>query len=314
MGQQYFVVGAGSIGRRHHANLQELGKDAQLLPWRGLSLDDLKIRLKQSDAAAVIIATATQIRLDLLPLCAELGLPFYVEKPLAYRSETLGQIFEVAAPIADRSILGLMMRYHPAFRAQVEAATDAYRFELEIGHDVRQWRENWSFGDSYAAMPEGGGVLLDLCHEIDMAYCLFPDIDITSVDCIGHANFPGVDFETQVSFAAKGGPVGCVSMDYFAPKGVRRLKLRGRDETVDLDLLRCHEIRVSEDKTREQGWTFERNDMFLDLMRDFVALVEGNPTSDNPLLPRLDRMYDSAALIARAWEARRFHGTLEGGF
>jgi len=55
---------------------------------------------------------------------------------------------------------------------------------------------------------------------------------------------------------------------------------------------------------------FERNEMFLDAMRDFLALVRGGAGSGNPLMPRLDRMRPVADLIAAAWEARRFHGSV----
>jgi predicted dehydrogenase len=314
MGHQYFVIGAGSIGRRHHGNLQSLGADVTLLPWRETDAAALAARIGAASKPAVVIATATPIRLELIALCASLGAPFYAEKPLAYRMETLERLYELAAPVAGRSVVGLMMRYHPAFMARAAAGTEAYGFDFAIGHDVRQWRQNWRFADSYAARADGGGVLLDLCHEIDMAACLFPGLAVTKVDCIGHRDFPGVDFATRVSLAAEGGPVGSVSMDYLSPKSTRRMRLSGREEVVDLDLLDCHELCFDAAGAHERRWSFERNDMFLGLMRDFMALAEGRETSGNPLLPRFDRMFDSAALIAAAWEAREFHGTIEGGF
>ncbi|WP_137701066.1 Gfo/Idh/MocA family protein [Marimonas lutisalis] len=314
MGTQYFVVGSGSIGRRHHDNLTALGAESHLMGWRGLNLATFEALVGGAGQAGVVIATATQVRLELIEICGRLGVPFYVEKPLAFRLDELDRIYAAAEPVAERSVVGFMMRYHPALRALHAGPVAAYGFNMEIGHDVRQWRQNWRFGDSYAARAEGGGVLLDLCHELDMAHCLFPRADLQAVDCIGHADFPGVDFATRVTLAEDGGPVGTVSMDYLSPKSLRRTSLRGRDEVLDLDLLGPHWVRSSggEDVTRE--WAFERNDMFLGLMRDFMALAEGRAPSDNPLLPRFDRVYDSCALLARAWEARRFHGALTGGF
>lgn len=314
MGYQYFVIGAGSIGRRHHGNLQSLGADSTLLPWRDVDPAALEDRLAAADNPAVVIATATPIRLDLIALSARVGAPFYVEKPLAYRMETLETIYDVAGPVAGRSVVGLMMRYHPALMAAVEESLDAYSFDLVIGHDVRQWRQNWRFADSYAARAEGGGVLLDLCHEIDMAYCLFPDLCVVRTDCIGHRDFPCVDFSTTVTLAASGGPMGTVSMDYLSPASVRRIRTRGRRAISEIDLLACRESKEDGAGQEVRSWNFQRNDMFLGLMRDFMALVEGRETSGNPLLPRFDRMFDSAALIATAWEAREFHGTIEGGF
>lgn len=311
---EYFVVGSGSIGRRHHENLQGLGATSHLIGWRGLDLGTLEAMVGGADRAAMVIATATQVRLDLIDLCGRLGVPFYVEKPLAFRTGDLERIYDAAASVADRSMVGFMMRYHPALKALAEDPVDAYGFHMEIGHDVRQWRTNWRFADSYAARADGGGVLLDLCHELDMAHVLFPDARVQSVESLGHADFPGVDFATRVVLAQKDGPVGTVAMDYLSPKSLRRVQLRGRTEVLDLDLLTPRWVRSDGGEDRVRTWDFERNDMFQDIMRDFMALAEGRETSGNPLMPRFDRVFDSCALIAAAWEARAFHGVLAGGF
>ena len=92
------------------------------------------------------------------------------------------------------------------------------------------------------------------------------------------------------------------------------MALRGHAEVLDLDLLGPAWARSSGGEDAVRDWDFERNDMFLAIMGDFMALVEGRAPSGNPLTPRLDAVYDSCALIARAWEARVFHGTIEGGF
>ena len=306
----YFVIGSGSIGTRHHNNLTALGAESRLIGWRGLDMADLRSAL--TTATGMVIATATDIRLDLVRMAAEAGVPLYIEKPLAFRAADVAAIYEATQEIAHRSVLGYMMRYHPAFRAVHADLPELYGFAMQIGHDVRQWRQNWRFADSYAAKPEGGGVLLDLCHEIDMAACLVPGLAVTGVDCVGHADFPGVDFATRVSLG--GAAIGTVAMDYLSPVFERKMTLEGRAARIDLDLLACREDRRTGDDSATRSFQFERNDMFLDLMRDFIALAEGRPASDTPLLPRLDRCRDSADLIASAWEKRQFRTTIEGGF
>ena len=54
----------------------------------------------------------------------------------------------------------------------------------------------------------------------------------------------------------------------------------------------------------------ERNAMFLDAMRDFLALASGGGTSGNPLIPRLDLCLGSARLVADAWSKREFIGSI----
>ena len=182
-----------------------------------------------------------------------------------------------------------------------------FQFALTIGHDVTQWRQNWRFSESYAARSDGGGVLLDLCHELDLACCLFPGLAVTRVESLGHAAFPGVDFASRVSLR-RGGLVGDVSMDYLTPQLHRRTVLRGHDRVYDFDFA-AQAYRVTEaSAVRTLDLPLERNAMFLDAMRDFLALAGGGKTSGNPLMPRLDLCLPSARLVAEAWGARTFVG------
>lgn len=310
------VIGAGSIGKRHAENLERLGAQSELIPWRAFDPDKAGGR---KDVIGMVIATATQVRLDLIRLCGQMNWPFYVEKPLAWRSDQVAEIYRVAAPVAARSMVGFMMRYHPAFRALGDLdLSDTYGFHFEIGHDVRQWRQNWRFGDSYAARGEGGGVLLDLCHELDMAQALFPGLGVQSVTSQDHTAFHNVDFATCAALAAPDGPVGSVVMDYLSPVSLRRASLRSQSRLIDLNLLVPALTIETAKKRTTRDFEFERNDMFLEAMRDFLALVGGrdpvdnsvdNPV-DNPLMPRFDRMRGSCDLIALAWQARRFTGRL----
>lgn len=310
MGRRYIVIGSGSIGRRHHENIEALGADSTLLPWRGLDTQSLEQKLRE--AAGAVIATATDVRLELVELCARSGTAIYVEKPLAFRTSGLQTLFNAAKPVADRSVAGFMMRYHPALKALVQDPVEAFRFSMEVGHDVRNWRQGWSFSDSYAARPEGGGVLLDLCHEIDMATCLFPGLALGEVACIDHRRFPKVDLATRVALR-RDGLTGDVAMDYLSPRSIRRLSLRGIRGGLDLDFMTGREIRWRGGREVERDWTSGRNKMFLELMRDFMDLAEHREPKRNPLLPRLDLVMESSALIAQAWEARQFYGEIEWG-
>ncbi|TAG17824.1 MAG: gfo/Idh/MocA family oxidoreductase [Rhodobacterales bacterium] len=302
------VIGSGSIGRRHHDNLTALGAFSRLVSWRAEGLDGALLALDASDA--VVIATATDIRLPLIEAAAARGMPMYIEKPLAFRPADVEEIATLAAPVATRSMLGLMLRYHPAVQALANAdLSDAFQFALTIGHDVTQWRQNWRFSESYAARADGGGVLLDLCHELDLAQCLFPGLQVTRVQCIGHPAFPGVDFAARVSLQSHG-LAGDVSMDYLTPHLHRRTTLRGHQRMHDFDFAAQNYVVIEPSGPRHLSLPLERNAMFLNAMRDFLALAEGTKTSGNPLMPRLDLCLPSARLVAEAWAVRDFIGEI----
>lgn len=304
------VIGAGSIGRRHYQNMQTLGVKTVLLPWRGFDAR----AFRRLGATGAVIATETQVRLELVALCAELGLPFYCEKPLAYDPATLDEILRLSGPLASRSMAGFMMRYHPAIRALAGAdLSTIYDASFGIGHDVRLWRKDWSFAGSYSARAEGGGVLLDLCHELDLAHLLFPGLAEFDVLSLGHDRFPGVDFATRVALAGQN-VTATAAMDYLSPVSFRRIVLRGTGLVAEFDLI-AQRYQIDEGQgPRLIDMPFDRNEMFLAAMRDFLKLVDGGQPAHPAFAPRLDRVADTCRAIARAWKMRRFVGKVEGDY
>lgn len=301
------VIGAGSIGQRHVANLQALGEDTELIAWRDYDRVALE---KRNDVKGLVIATATQVRLELVDLCAAKGWPFYVEKPLHWTAQGVAEIYAAAGDLAQRSMLGFMARYHPVVQALAgQDLSDVYGFSFEIGHDVRQWRQNWSFPASYAAKPDGGGVLLDLCHELDLAKALFADLAVQSVASVGHTDFRGVDFASRIALIDSAGRMGTVAMDYLSPVSLRRSDMAGTAAARSLDMLAG--TLTTDDGTGPtvQAFAHDRNDMFRAITRDWLALIGDEDAAVSPLAPRLSDMRASSDLIADAWGKRAFTGT-----
>ncbi|WP_375281265.1 Gfo/Idh/MocA family protein [Pseudooctadecabacter sp.] len=301
------VIGAGSIGRRHVGNLQDLGATVEGIAWRDFDRGSFE---KRSDIKGIVIATATDVRLDPVQMAAQMGVPVYVEKPLHWTREGVAEIYDTLGDLTHRSMLGFMARYHPV--VQVLAArdvSDVYGFTFEIGHDVRQWRQNWAFPKTYAAKAQGGGVLLDLSHELDMALALFPDLKVDDVTSVGHRDFEGVDFASRIALSGQG-ISGTVAMDYLSPVSIRRSDLNGTKAARSLDLLAAKLTTNAE----TESFAYDRNDMFRAITRDWLALIEDADAPLHPLAPRLSDMRASCDLITDAWDARRFVGTAEMTF
>lgn len=306
------VIGAGSIGRRHVGNLQALGEDVELVAWRDFDRAAVE---KRNDVKGVVIATATQVRLELVQMCAAMNTPFYVEKPLHWTHDGVGEIYAAAGDLAACSMLGFMARYHPVVQAlAAQDISDVYGFTFEIGHDVRQWRKDWSFPDSYAAKADGGGVLLDLCHELDLAHALFPTLTVHSVACVGHRDFEGVDFASRIALTDSAGRAGTVAMDYLSPVSLRRSDLAGTRAARSLDMLGATITQDAGQGPQTQTFDFDRNDMFRAITRDWLALIKDENAPLTPLAPRLSDMRASSDLIADAWGKRHFTGTAEMTF
>lgn len=99
-------------------------------------------------------------------------------------------------------------------------------------------------------------------------------------------------------------------MDYLTPSLHRRTMLRGHERMFDFDFAaQVYQVTEHAD-TRRLDLPLARNAMFLDAMRDFLALASGGTPSANPLLPRLDLCMPSARLVAQAWAMREFVGQI----
>ena len=313
MAWTYFVVGSGSAGRRHSANLQGLGKTVKHLAWRRFDAETFSSSLARCDGkAAVVIATATDVRSELVDICALHNVPMYIEKPLAFTQMDVEAIYEIEIDLQKRSMVGFMLRYHPLtkFLSKFDG-NEFFRLHFEIGHDVRLWRDNWSFSESYAARTQGGGVLLDLCHEIDLAHTICPSLALGGVTSIGHSSFPGVDFASTLSLVSSNGAIGKVSMDYLSPVLVRSGRLIGCSQNVVFDYVDNSATVSSLAGVKEHRFDLERNTMFMDIMHDFTIIAEESGGTTLPDMPRMDRVRNSCTLIAQAWEQRDFVGTVE---
>lgn len=307
-----YVIGKGSIGIRHASNITELGFELVHLSWRDVNIDSLRSELlKYNGKVCVVIATATNIRLPLIRLCSDLNIPMYIEKPVGFRTKDLKEIFSIPIELQQKSFVGFMMRYHPLIGyIKKQNLNNLYRFNIEIGHNVNDWRLGWKFSESYAADPNGGGVLLDLCHEIDLAYLLCNTINIEQTLSFQHEDFDMVDIATCLLFSSKSGISGNVSLDYLAPRLIRRGTLMCVDKHLSYDLNTCIVKELTKEGTKENNFPFNRNQMFIEAMKDFLDIANGNIIV-NPIAPRLDKVKDVCFHIANAWEKRKFIGNIK---
>jgi len=304
------VVGSGSIGKRHAQNICELGHDCEIVGFRDLV--DLENFLLKDAFDAVIIATASQVRREVLEPCFRYLIPVYIEKPVAFDSEILNEIYSLPDSYLKKCFAGFMMRFHPLTKFLLGLDyRDVYSFSFEIGYDVNLWRPDWKFSKSYASNPLGGGVLLDLCHEIDLANLLFPPLTLKDVVCLEHEDFTNVDFVSSLTFTNSNNLIGSVSMDYLSPVNRRKLVIKSADFIDEIDFLTGVYSRITANGISVREFPFERNQMFIDAIDIF--LQSDLPKEKNlPEIPSLDRVKSSCELIVNSWSNRIFVGSVEG--
>lgn len=304
--KNFVVIGAGSIGCRHHSNLLDLGMESLLIPYRALS--GVKLNRILSSETGVIVATSTDIRLQLLREISSYSSALLIEKPLGFQVEHLDEIYSLPCIDHDASMAGFMTRYHPTVQWLLkEDLTDVVHARFSIGHDVTKWRDDWRFANSYASKPNGGGVLLDLCHEIDLADVLFGPLHINSVQCMDCIKYPGIDLLSHISMSSPDtGALVSVTMDYLASHSHRSVEMYSNTRNICVDLLTGLVVIKGLGHDNEHiSHVYDRDQWFKDMIKDFVDV-----RSRTDSCPTLNVTKKSNYLIADLWGRRSFVSTL----
>ena len=187
------IVGLGSIGKRHARLARMLLPDADITVLRHRTCDDLEgtgidhcvtsisAALAYRPQAAVIASPASRHLDSAIPL-ARAGVHVLMEKPIA--SDSLGVEKLVKSAQSHRVIL--MMAYNLRFLSSLQYFRNAVRdrrvgrvlsVHAEIGQYLPTWRPGTDYRESVSARAEhGGGVMLELSHEIDYLRWIFGDV------------------------------------------------------------------------------------------------------------------------------------------
>ena len=243
------VVGAGSIGLRHRDVLEGLGLATDLVSRRpdaartdGARVHaDLAVALRHVRPDHVVVATETATHPAVLARLAAEGFAgtVLVEKPLA--AVPTGPEID-GAPFSGVAV-GYQLRFHPAVgvvRAQLAGARPV-AVEASVGQHLATWRPGREVGDSASArIEDGGGVLRDLSHELDLVLWLAGDWQrVCALGGRSGALGPTVatDDRWGILLELRSGAVASVNLDALDRVGRRRLSLVAADRTVAIDLV-----------------------------------------------------------------------------
>lgn len=265
-GLRLAVVGLGSIGRRHLRLLRALAPAADLTACRILGQAPLDPEIA---ALADRVVTGLEPLLDLAPQAAVIATPapdhaptglalaragahLLVEKPLTAEPGPARELVAACRRAGRLLLVGYNLRYHPAIRRmrQSLAAGDIGRLlslRAEVGQDLRQWRPGSDPRLGVSARPElGGGALLELSHELDLARWLGGEVALVSARLarLGELGLAVEDLaELWLEYTA--GHLGSVHLDMVAQPSRRGLRLVGSAGSLEweagINRLRLHQ-------------------------------------------------------------------------
>lgn len=263
------IIGYGSIGKRHHeviSNFQEI-KSITIVTKQDIKQENTYEKLEDISNLSIydyfIIASETNKHLEQLKYLEEKVSDklIFCEKPLFETNKKL--IIK-----KNKVFVGYVLRFHPLLQKLKKfiKAEKCININVKCGQYLPTWRPNTDYRNSYSSKKEeGGGVLLDLSHEIDYVQWLFGKIeDIKSYQVkVSDLEINSDDLTMLLGKTEKGVMVN-ISIDYISKITHRKILLDTLTNSYELDFI-LNKLIKKDKNGLEETFSFknlERNLMF----------------------------------------------------
>lgn len=244
------IVGLGSIAQKHIAALRVIDPLIQIYALRSSHLSESiegvtnlysieEVRMVFFDFA--IVSNPTSEHQKSIQQIVGLEIPLFIEKPLFHRLS----IRETVVDVERKGILTYVacnLRFLEALQ-YAKQYVDAFKYRINevnayCGSYLPDWRKGANYKENYSAIPElGGGVHIDLIHEIDYLYWMF-GVPLSSQKVFSNVSSLGIRACDYANYCMTY-PTFNVSviLNYYRRDARRSLELVCENETINVNLL-----------------------------------------------------------------------------
>jgi len=302
------IIGLGSIGTRHAKLLMER-RDCELValrsgpgPRNALGIPEYFswADVKKFKPSVAFIATPTHMHLPWAQRCAEAGMHLFIEKPLGHTVEGVDQIKRICDDKKLTAYVAYVLPLHPVITQVKTLLRDKIVFHVRAisSSYLPAWRPGREHCAYYSAhRDQGGGVLLDLSHEMDYLSYLFGPLKSLG-GWSGRLSEVTVDSEDCCCLEAQFGKnlLAEIHLDYFSRVPERTLRADFKGGTVYGDLLGKRIKYVSDQGEEEFIFTETMEDVFRKQLNYFFENIS------NPYI--MNNLKDANYLLRKILEFR----------
>ena len=271
------LIGFGSIGKRHYDVLSKLSEVVSIDLVTKQDIED-KICYKNLEVIDninkydyFIIASETNKHFEQLKFLEK-----NVKNKLIFCEKPLFESKKELTIKNNKVFIGYVLRFHPLLEKLKVFLKDEHVIlaNAKCGQYLPSWRPNTDYKNCYSAnKKDGGGVLLDLSHEIDYVQWLCGNIDeIKSYQRkISDLDITSDDLTIIIGKTTKNVMVN-ISIDYISKITHRRLFIETLENTYELDFILNKLIKKNKSGL-EEIYSFsnlERNEMFKKMHLDIL--------------------------------------------
>lgn len=243
------IVGIGSIARKHITALRQIDPNVVIYGLRSSAAaetnDGVQNIFSISELGAVpldfaIISNPTSEHKRTIELLLPLGCPLFIEKPLhcGLEVEELMQQIRISGVLTYVACNLRFLECIRFVRTELESRElIVNEVNVYCGSYLPEWRPETDFKKVYSAIPQaGGGVHLDLIHELDYLYWLFGRPSEVHRVCRNNSSLGIEAFDYANYCLVYDHFCANVVLNYFRRDAKRTLELVCADGTWDVDL------------------------------------------------------------------------------
>ncbi|WP_114651961.1 Gfo/Idh/MocA family protein [Polynucleobacter necessarius] len=297
---KFLVCGLGSIGFRHLRNLKALGYTDVIVYSSGKSVmpgvkeeiekfeiyNSLHEALKQKPDVCMI-TNPTSLHVSVAMMAANAGCHLYIEKPLSNTLEKLDQLQKIVNNKKLTTFITYQFRFHPHIKLLKNIFADKKGEYGEALYVTTEWSEylpDWhpweDYKQSYSARRDlGGGVLLTQIHPMNYLSYIFGDIEKVQINKIA-TKILGIEVDdvADLMINFKTGMGGHVHIDFLQKPRVHAMKVVTSKGRFEWDYHENTLFFVNNDGKENifKNDNFDRNDMFVEMLKDFINCVNLN--------------------------------------
>ncbi len=286
-------VGIGSIGTRHLKNLTDIAKieninltvHALRSSLSSLNEDVEKLIHKQftvledNDYDIAFITNPTNLHYKALADLKGKAKFFFIEKPIF---ENCDYNLDELNLTKENSYIACPMRYTKSYNTLKEILKDkkAYSIRIICSSYLPDWRKNIDYRKNYSAIKAmGGGVTIDLIHELDYMCDLF-GFPLESYNFKGQFSHLEIDSDDlSVYIARYKDKLIEVHLDYIGRIPKRTCEVFTKDGTI---IAEFNKGSVTLEDGSVINCNEEANVRFIKEMKYFIDFVNGKSENTNP--------------------------------
>lgn len=293
------IVGLGSIGKRHLANIDTVlrSRDVEysidlIRRKNSRSLDGslrelisneyIEYESIPNDYDVIFITNPTHLHYDTIKEFSHKTKNMFIEKPIFdktsidisdLRLNTNG-IYYVACPLRYTDVIQYL-------KNELDLSS-VYSVRVICSSYLPDWRPGVDYRKTYSShLDQGGGVSIDLIHEWDYIMYLFgkPNQVLNFRGKFSQLEIDSDDLSVYIAEYQK--MLIEVHLDYFGRKPIRELQIFTKDETIVADIINSEIRFLNEDRTIQ--FAEDRNFYQLKEIANFFDILEGKVNNENDI-------------------------------